>query len=544
MSTSYANPLGSGDRRTLIRVTSAGGLINDAGDAGFKGQSVNGNTTENLWFFNNVSLTSSVWIKFDFGGPILIDEAKFYQELTTAQGTWKWQGSLDDSSWTDIGSSFALGGIATQTLTELNGNVTRYRWYRLLGVSGSTSNSPWIREFEFKVETDPNDLTFGNAQGSGNRTSSITVTESGGTVDGTISHLVDGTIFTNDWGFFNALTVDGSRWIKFDFATAIVIDEIWFYLNSSGSTQGTWKFQGSNDNSSWTDIGSSFVLGGLFYIQRISEVNGNTTAYRYYRLLGVSGTTSSSAFLHEFEFRAGSLSGPTTLTETVSDTISLSDSISSLLVGVIEESASDTLSFSDNVLFELFGVNEVVESDSIVLGDSIALSINHALQFSDTLSLSDSIAILGALVSVLSDALTLSDSLVFDGEISFEFSDRIILADLMLIAAPATAVPGDTISLSDSARIVLSIEIIVSDSISLDDSVSVQRTAVLSIVVSDALSLSDSVQFFGSTSTTNYLRPYLNDVQGIRTPESISDPADEDPGELNDYLRKYLNDIT
>lgn len=302
MATSYANPLGSGDRRTLIRVLSAGGLINDAGDAGAFGQSVNGNLTQNVWFFNNTSLSSSIWIQFDLGCQVVVDEAKFYQELTTAQGTWKWQGSSDESTWTDIGTSFALGGVATQTLTALNGNTTAYQFYRIIGVSGSTSNSPWIRQFEFKVDVDPGPLSYANVQGSGDRTSLITVTASTGLIGGTAGHEVNGNISETDWFFNTALTA--GAFVQFDFGTAIVIDEIRFYGNSAIVGQGTWQLQGSDDASAWTDIGSNFGLGAAC-IQRITVALGNTNAWQYYRLLGISGSTSDSPFLFEFEFRCG-----------------------------------------------------------------------------------------------------------------------------------------------------------------------------------------------------------------------------------------------
>lgn len=149
---SYANTGGSGDRTPAtgdgsVTVTDSG--ISGVGDSE---KLVNGVKTPEGNFFNNVAC-SGIWIRFDFGHAVFINEAKFYQENTTAQGTWKWQGSSDGSSFTDIGSSFALGGVATQTITTMSANTTSYRYYRILGVSGSTSSSPWIYEFEFKICT-------------------------------------------------------------------------------------------------------------------------------------------------------------------------------------------------------------------------------------------------------------------------------------------------------------------------------------------------------------------------------------------------------
>ena len=94
--------------------------------------------------------TSGLEIKFNFTTAILITEAKWYQDLTTSIGVWRWQGSQDGASWTNIGSSFTLGGSTTQTQTELNGNTTLFIYYRLLGVSGSTSSAEWNEEIQFK----------------------------------------------------------------------------------------------------------------------------------------------------------------------------------------------------------------------------------------------------------------------------------------------------------------------------------------------------------------------------------------------------------
>lgn len=147
--TSYANNGGTGDRRLLIPYSVAGVMPSLGGT-----QWVDGNTSSaGQGFFPGGSVDSSSYIIFDFGSgnTVLIDEAKYYQENSTTQGVWQWRGSNDGSTWTNIGSSFTLGGVATQTITALNGNATRYRYYQLIGVSGTCSSSPWVYEFEFKI---------------------------------------------------------------------------------------------------------------------------------------------------------------------------------------------------------------------------------------------------------------------------------------------------------------------------------------------------------------------------------------------------------
>jgi len=116
---------------------------------------VNANDTTNGFHpYDSTAITDDI-LKFDFGSGKIIDEAKFYQPGNTeSHGTWKWQGSNDDSSWTDIGSSFTLGGgVAVQTQTELNGNTTSYRYYQLLGISGNTTYPAIWGEIQFKIAT-------------------------------------------------------------------------------------------------------------------------------------------------------------------------------------------------------------------------------------------------------------------------------------------------------------------------------------------------------------------------------------------------------
>jgi hypothetical protein len=149
--TSYANTGGSGDRSALITVTDSGtGPLINAGNVQIL---VDGNLANTDTWFNPIDISGPSWIRFDFGSGAskTINEAKWYQSGTETHGTWKWQGSNDASTWTDIGSSFTLGGSTIQTITELSGNLTGYRFYQLTGISGTASSSPFLQEVEFKI---------------------------------------------------------------------------------------------------------------------------------------------------------------------------------------------------------------------------------------------------------------------------------------------------------------------------------------------------------------------------------------------------------
>lgn len=133
----------------------------------------------------------------------------------------------------------------------------------------------------------------------GDRTASITVTSD--IMNGTLSGLVDGVTVTSDcWWNTNVL----GKYVKFAYGAGVTkkLTEAKFY-QTGAQTHGHWKFQGSNNDSDWTDIGAEFVLGGST-TQTITELSGNTTAYRYYRILGTQDESASGApNLTEFEFK-------------------------------------------------------------------------------------------------------------------------------------------------------------------------------------------------------------------------------------------------
>lgn len=145
MSTSYSN-LGGTGVRTWITATATLAV------SGSPSVLVNG-IVDNNFFFSGSS-AAGFTLRFDFGPgqSVVIDEAKWYQSNSTNEAVWQWQGSNDGTTWTNIGSSFTLGGATPfQTITALSGNTTGYRYYQLLGVSGTTSSSPWLQEIEFKI---------------------------------------------------------------------------------------------------------------------------------------------------------------------------------------------------------------------------------------------------------------------------------------------------------------------------------------------------------------------------------------------------------
>lgn len=131
-----------------IKVTATSDTLAD-GFWGNRALVVNGFIGGGLEFLTSGNV-AGLYIQFSFKeGPVVITEATMYQTTNDNQGTWQWQGSNDGTTWVNIGGNFTLGGNTTQIQTTLNGNVTAYSRYQLLGIAGVSVAGPIIQEFQF-----------------------------------------------------------------------------------------------------------------------------------------------------------------------------------------------------------------------------------------------------------------------------------------------------------------------------------------------------------------------------------------------------------
>ena len=115
----------------------------------------NNNNGENAWHWNaNSQNHNGGNITFDLGSgnSKIYTGVKLFQDNTSSSGNWKWQGSNDNSSYTDLDTNFTWGGSTTIESTWTNN--TAYRYIRLLGVIGSSSTAgPYQQDMQFKVKT-------------------------------------------------------------------------------------------------------------------------------------------------------------------------------------------------------------------------------------------------------------------------------------------------------------------------------------------------------------------------------------------------------
>lgn len=149
----------------------------------------------------------------------------------------------------------------------------------------------------------PPTTSYANAGGTGNRSGIITATNVGTAFGlGSPSNMVDGGT-SNDCYFANGV---GGTQFYFDFGVGAqkYIDEIRIKDNATNANLGTFQMAGSNDASSWTNIGSPFTWQGPTSGTTVSMVHAVPAAYRYYRFTSTSNT-SNVDYILELEFKIG-----------------------------------------------------------------------------------------------------------------------------------------------------------------------------------------------------------------------------------------------
>lgn len=341
MATSYTNNGGTGERRPELVVStnftsSAGDLgggvaiSNEAASVMIDG--VNNAGGREFGSANNTA--GDRWIQFDWGigARIIVDEFTLYLQTTTTFGSsFTWEGSNDATNWTIIGATFSLGVAGANVVARAHS--VGYRYYRIrttnfLGGAGGR----WY-EFDFKLldvstpinyplllrpgEVNPSDVKlFGplydsqgshsswyNSGGKGNRGSFITVTTDATLASGAVQNDVDGSYVADATHGFVFNAAQSGKYVRFDFGSgqSVVVDTISFWMGSNAA-HGTWKAQGSNDATNWTDIGPSFTWGGLSGLNRQS-LGDNLQGFRYWQVINIAGSTNGVVNNAEIEFR-------------------------------------------------------------------------------------------------------------------------------------------------------------------------------------------------------------------------------------------------
>ena len=164
----------------------------------------------------------------------------------------------------------------------------------------------------------------------GDRRSVITISSNFsvfGANGGSLQNWVDGSVASaQSWYFIGGQAVAG-KYINFTFATSQIITGFKI-ISSNADSAKVFDFQGSTNNSSWISLGnfiyldptSSIMVGSGEIIPDTDFVNdfgnpvpvdthlfNNNTAYMYYRMMGISGTTTGSPYEYEILFKVAEI---------------------------------------------------------------------------------------------------------------------------------------------------------------------------------------------------------------------------------------------
>ncbi|WP_396169487.1 discoidin domain-containing protein [Flavobacterium sp.] len=126
----------------------------------------------------------------------------------------------------------------------------------------------------------------------------------------TLHDLVDGVDGTTYVIYNPSGTYSNNTWLQFELPTAkkLTLIEIGHYPGQTlFATTSTYKIQGSIDNTTWTDIvaNQTYTNTAPIYATNNSaklDMLGNTTAYKYYRIQGISGSVGNG-WAQELYFR-------------------------------------------------------------------------------------------------------------------------------------------------------------------------------------------------------------------------------------------------
>jgi hypothetical protein len=93
--------------------------------------------------------------------------------------------------------------------------------------------------------------------------------------------------------------VNSTSWVSYQLASAVIAKR-YFILKVAAATNrpSSWRFEGSNDGSSWTTLDT---VTGDSSVTYLSGTLANTTAYLYYRIFVTAVSAGSSAQIFTFE---------------------------------------------------------------------------------------------------------------------------------------------------------------------------------------------------------------------------------------------------
>jgi len=150
--------------------------------------------------------------------------------------------------------------------------------------------------------------SYFNKYGSGNRTTIISDSTSGGTFYGYVQgEIVNGNVDSGDG--FGITSYATNMYIKFQFDEAVNITEVMMYYQATGGNLGdSWLWEGSNNDSDYTTLSGTIDLSSTVRVDvhSLSEIGASDT-YLYYRIRNTNGNGANSTFWDEAQFKVKTL---------------------------------------------------------------------------------------------------------------------------------------------------------------------------------------------------------------------------------------------
>ena len=224
----------------------------------------------------------------------------------------------------------------------------------------TTTNA--LRNASEYVSTIAEIITAVNAFETGDRRSEYTVTTSLSQIASValsdVSSGLDGDTSSsntnNSWYFEPNGGGAGGEFIQWELNNGVTkqFTGMKIYQNTANNN-GTWKIQGSNDGSSWTDLFGNFTWGSS---ATSTHTWSNSTYYKYIRTLGIAGSTiGNSAWQYEQQFQVAnkkSLTANATGNFT-GTTITAPSSVSEMGAIITYQDASGTNALNTDIVLQL-----------------------------------------------------------------------------------------------------------------------------------------------------------------------------------------------
>lgn len=259
---------------------------------------------------------SGEYIGYKFEEPVRVTRVKI-TNYTANVKEFKIQGSNNGIDWDDLSDVITNTNSSGEYAYSFN-NSNYYSYYRLYVISGYSTSYVDIRELKFYglndgIGTKSRDDYYRYVKATPKMTSDTapsgyTVTYSSRYSSSYNGYRAFDENLASGYEWYSAQNDVVGAWIAIQLPSAVAIRKL-AVCNRDNSTPYAVKqfiFQGSNDGTNWTDLGTFNVTSNTRAIRSVFDVN-NSDAYTRYRLYITEGWASNYISIAEIEMYAEEL---------------------------------------------------------------------------------------------------------------------------------------------------------------------------------------------------------------------------------------------